>query len=214
MRNGQTPRGVVFDLDGTLVDSMDLMPQVYADTIRRLGGPVVTGDDIVAVWNRGPTPVLLSHFLQRSVSKAEVAVFYDNLDAAMVHLQAFDGVREMLEHLIGHGYRVGVFTHATRRAATMALQVTRLSLLISAMVCGEDVEHGKPHPEGLRKACGALDVTAQDAAYVGDAPADMACAVQAGCLAVHAAWDARVALLWGTHLTAQHPSDVPRCVGA
>jgi len=46
---------VVFDLDGTLADTMTLAPQAYADTIRLLGGPVVSPAQVVAAWHIGPT---------------------------------------------------------------------------------------------------------------------------------------------------------------
>jgi phosphoserine phosphatase len=53
------PGAAVFDLDGTLVDTMRTMPQAYADTVRELGGPALTSAEVVAAGHVGPAPVLL-----------------------------------------------------------------------------------------------------------------------------------------------------------
>jgi len=56
---------VVFDLDGTLVDTMTIAPTVYVGTIRALGGPELSPDTVAATWHVGATPAVLAHFLGR-----------------------------------------------------------------------------------------------------------------------------------------------------
>jgi len=62
---------VVFDRDGTLVDTMTIAPTVYVDTIRALGGPELSPDTVVANWHIGATPVVLAHLLGRPVTAAD-----------------------------------------------------------------------------------------------------------------------------------------------
>jgi phosphoglycolate phosphatase-like HAD superfamily hydrolase len=107
---------VVFDLDGTLVDTMTSAPQAYADTIRSLGGPDVSPSEVLAVWHIGPTPVVLEHFLGRPISPCDTERFYRFFDAVVANVEPFAGVVDMLDALSRSGHRLGVFTTATHRA--------------------------------------------------------------------------------------------------
>ena len=80
---------VVFDLDGTLVDTMTSAPQAYADTIRSLGGPDVSPSDVVAVWHIGPTPVVLEHFLGRPVSLPDTERFHRHFADVVASVEPF-----------------------------------------------------------------------------------------------------------------------------
>jgi Haloacid dehalogenase-like hydrolase len=102
---------VVFDLDGTLVDTMTSAPQAYADTIRSLGGPEVSPSDVLAVWHIGPTPVVLEHFLGRPVSLRDTERFHRHFADVVASVEAFPGVVEMLDALSRGGHRLGVPHH-------------------------------------------------------------------------------------------------------
>ena len=118
---------VVFDLDGTLVDTMTSAPQAYADTIRSLGGPDVSPSEVVAVWHIGPTPVVLEHFLGRPVSPRDTERFHHHFADVVAGVEPFPGVVEMLDALSVGGHRLGVLTTATRRAATSMLTAAGLA---------------------------------------------------------------------------------------
>src|ERR671922_422799 len=100
-------RAVVFDLDGTLVDTMPLILDTYVGTIRSLGGPDVTTDDVLAKFHVGPTPVLLEHFLGRPISADDMECYHAAYQQAVTGLQPFPGVVDMLEELRHEGYRLG-----------------------------------------------------------------------------------------------------------
>ena len=211
---------VVFDLDGTLADTMTLAPRAYADTIRCLGGPEVSPGEVVAAWNIGPTPVVLEHFLGRAVTSQDIERYYGNFESVIAAARPFPGIPGMLGSLRQQGYRLGVFTHATRRAAAATLAATGLDQFRFALVSGEEIAEPKPSPEGLRLACQRIDVTPCAAAYVGDAGVDLQCAAAAGSLGIHARWGAAAAEVAVPHLVALRPDDVtailatPRPVGS
>jgi HAD superfamily hydrolase (TIGR01549 family) len=179
---------VVFDLDGTLVDTMTSAPRAYADTIRCLGGPEVSPSEIVAVWHIGPTPVVLEHFLGRQISPHDIELFHRCFAAVVATVQPFPGVVEMLDALSGGGYRLGVFTTATRRAATSMLAAAGLAGYFPVVVGGDDVSRAKPAPEGLELSCRRLGTGVTDAIYVGDTAVDLQCAAAAHAAGIHAAW--------------------------
>jgi HAD superfamily hydrolase (TIGR01509 family) len=198
----------VFDVDGTLADTMTRAPEAYAATIRALGGPDLSPADIVADWNIGSTAVVLAHFLGRPVLAADLECFYRILAAAVASVRLFPGVVEMLDTLDGAGYRLGVFTGATRRTTALTLVAVGLDGRFQTTVCGDDVDKPKPAPDGLRLACRRLGVDTAETAYVGDAEVDLRCAEAAGAMAIHAGWAGSTgagASAW----VARRPSDVP-----
>lgn len=204
-------RAAVFDLDGTLLDSMAVVPTVYADTIRALGGPTVSPEQIVATWHIGPMAVLLAHFLDRPSTVDDIECYYRHLSAAAATIAPFPGVAEMLVSLRHKGFRLAVYTAATRRAATLMLTNAGLAQSFRAVVGGDEVGEPKPAPLGLLLACRRLGVSEGEAAYVGDAAVDLRCAHAAGSLPIHAAWGASPTATAGLngHLVARHPGDVP-----
>lgn len=136
-------RGVVFDLDGTLLDSMTAAPSAYAETVRCLGGPEFSLEEIVATWHIGTTPVVLAHFLGRKVSSQAITCFYSHFEAAISTVQPFPGVVEMIDTLLRRGYRLGIYTTATRGAAMKALVRTELSGRFATLVGGDEAS-GQP----------------------------------------------------------------------
>ena len=201
------PAAVVFDLDGTLVDTMTSAPAAYADTIRALGGPAVSSSDVVAAWHRGPTSAVLAHFLGRPATVDDLACFYLRFEAAVATARPFPGVVEMVGTLRRAGYRLGVFTSATRRAAAHLLRTTDLGACFRTVICGDEIPEPKPAPAGLRLACRQLGVGVAATTYVGDAEVDLRCAERAGTAAVHARWGA-VTTVRGAAPVADRPDDV------
>ncbi|MFJ1750633.1 HAD family hydrolase [Streptomyces sp. NPDC088116] len=181
-------RAVVFDLDGTLIDTMRSVPQAYTDTIRVLGGGEIPPSEVMAVWHTGSTSVVLEHFLGRAVSPDDMECFYGRLAVTTAGVAPFPGVVEMLDALGREGRALGVFTSATRRAATLMLATTGLAGYFTCVVGGDEVRAPKPAPEGLNRCCVQLGVAAGEAVYVGDAEVDLRCAEAAGALGIHASW--------------------------
>lgn len=208
MTSDAQTQAVVFDLDGTLLDSMTFAPNAYVDTIRALGGPEVSAKQVVAAWHIGPTPVVLAHFLDRAITPEDIECFHSYFTAGAVGVQVFPAVVEMLDTLHDNGYRLGVYTTATRRAATLMLATVGLAARFSTVVGGDEVREPKPAPLGLQLACRQLGVSVTEVAYVGDAEVDLRCAQAAGALGIHAGWGDPGSKLTELGLVARHPTDV------
>jgi HAD superfamily hydrolase (TIGR01549 family) len=203
---------VVFDLDGTLVDTMTSAPRAYADTIRSLGGPAVSPSEVAAVWHIGPTPVVLEHFLGRPVSPHDTERFHHHFAAVVATAEPFPGVVDMLDALRRGGHRLGVLSTATHRAATSMLTAADLAGYFPVVVGGDQVIRPKPAPDGLKLTCRRLGTGVTEAVYVGDAAVDLQCAQAANASGIHAAWGSPNGNEPTAERTAQRPHDVVELV--
>jgi HAD superfamily hydrolase (TIGR01549 family) len=199
---------VVFDLDGTLVDTMACILATYVNTIHSLGGPDVTTEDVLSKFHIGPTRVLLEHFLGRPIAADDLECYFAAYQQAIIGLQPFPGVVDLLDELRRAGYRLGLFTSATRRAATLVLATAGLDRLFEVIVGGDEVVHPKPAPDGLELICRRLGVRPNETAYVGDALVDVECAISAGALAIHARWSGASGVEAGAHVIVERPADI------
>jgi HAD superfamily hydrolase (TIGR01509 family) len=199
-------KAVVFDLDGTLVDTRSIVPAAYAATVAALGGPAVDASAVVATYPLGPTKAILEHFVARDVSAEEVESYYARL-ATAAPVEPYEGVTEALRALRKR-VPVAVYTGAGLEASRILLGRAGLASFFDAVVGGDEVERPKPDPEGLLLAARRLGVAVEATAYVGDAPRDFEAARACGALAVAAAWGHEFAVADGADLVLREPSEL------
>ena len=87
-------RHLVWDMDGTLLDSGVAVPVSFVAAVRRLGGPQLRPEDVAASYARGPSDVLLAHLLGRDLAAGESEVYYEELSGATV--LPYPGVLDVL----------------------------------------------------------------------------------------------------------------------
>lgn len=165
-------RAVVFDLDGTLVDSMPLVLRAYAHALEPFA-PDLTAEKILALLGGPP-----ERFFQSVVGSAQhAAAALERLNAYSAEhwrtIVAFDGVSALLEHLRGASLGVGIWTGRERRSTELLLREHGIAAWVDACVCGDDLPSHKPDPAGLEAALCQLDVGRDDAWFVGDADVDV-----------------------------------------
>ena len=180
-------RAIVWDMDGTLIDSSAIVPAAFIAAVERLGGPRYTPHEVVAGYHLGPPLALLTHLLGRPATHDDVAVYHAQLAATASAVRPYPGIAAALGRLAGT-VPMAVFTGASARAAAMLLEAAGLAGCFDALVGGDEVPRPKPHPDGIVAACAALGVAPADAAYVGDAPVDLEAARRAGAVAICPSW--------------------------
>lgn len=183
-------RGVLFDLDGTLLDTAEdiatalnralaeqLTAPLQTTRVRELigrGAPVLV-QRVIAGLPARPWPVdpvlLLQRFYQH----------YDRIhESYECRARAYPGVEQGLAELHARGLRLAVVTNKTRHAAVALLAQLQLSAWIDVVVGGDCAEQRKPHPQPLLHACAAMQISTAQALMVGDSATDVTAARAAG----------------------------------
>ena len=182
-------RAVLFDLDGTLLDTIELILTSFRHATKEVLGSALP--DEVLTRNIGiPLRVQMREFSDDPGEADEMLRIYrehnGEIHDAMV--AAFPGVRVMLDGVAGLGLPMGVVTSKSRPLALRGLEITGLAAYFDALVTSDDTEIHKPDPYPLNVAADALGVQLRYCVYVGDSPHDVRAAVDGGAVAVAATW--------------------------
>jgi pyrophosphatase PpaX len=178
---------VLFDLDGTVVDSGGIILASMRHATRTVLGREFS-DEMLLANVGGPGLEAQMEALGPGRSTELVRVYREHNEPLHDTLVGFDGIEPTLEALQVRGQRLGIVT--AKRRSTVELAFARLPLahLFETVVGGDETERHKPDPEPLRLALARLGAPASDAAYVGDSPYDMQAARAAGLYAVGVTW--------------------------
>lgn len=165
-------RAVVFDLDGTLVDSMPLVFRAYAHALAPYF-PQITDEELRARMGGPPDRI----FKKLLGDMGKVGDALKRLDAygaeSWKDVAVFPGMKEMLGALRVSGIRLGVWTGRERESAEMILREHGLWNQLAFCVCGDDLPTHKPDPAGLKETLNRMNVEIREAIFVGDAEVDL-----------------------------------------
>jgi pyrophosphatase PpaX len=178
---------VLFDLDGTLVDSAAMILGSFhhaTETVLRRRFP----DDEILARVGGTNLAHQMALLDPDHVDELVRVYRAHNDPQYSDLACFDGVLDVLRQLKGEGRRLGIVSAKRRPTVERVLESARMGEFIDVVVGSDDTQRHKPDPEPVLKALELLDADSEGAAYVGDSPFDVAAARGAGVFAVAVGW--------------------------
>lgn len=196
---------IVFDLDGTLIESHGAVAAAYRAAVLAGGGAEPSDADIIAAYPLGPPAVILTHLLGRPATDSDLQRYHLRLAAQRVTV--YHGIEEVLSSAAQH-VMIGVFTGASQQAARILLEGVGLLGHFRTVVGGDEVTAAKPDPDGIYLACRRLGVEPTRTAYVGDSPLDLQAARRSGAVAVAAAWGHQYDPNAPADTTAHHPRDL------
>jgi pyrophosphatase PpaX len=179
---------VLFDLDGTIVDTNELIVQSFLHCLEgetpepmtreliipHIGSPLV--QQMITFSGKEEVSDLIAKYRTFNLSK------HDELVAEFPH------VRSVLAELFAKGIKIGIVTSKIRKTTQMGLKLAGLDTYISSIVTVEDVEKPKPDPEGIFRALKELNSSKEEAIMVGDSDFDIKAAKNAGVGSVGVSW--------------------------
>lgn len=180
---------VLFDLDGTLADTIPLIVASYQHAFRTVLGEEIDEARARAWIGRPLLPALLEESPEHGHT-LDLTYREWNLANTARLIQRYEGVPEMLQALCDAGVRMAVATSKRRQTAQLALEGVGIDHLIEVAAGLEDTTRHKPEPDPLLHAAASLGARPAECVYVGDATVDALAARAAGMAAVAVSWGA------------------------
>jgi len=204
--NGDNIKLLLFDFDGTLVNTTPLILRTFRATWEKVFGFVY--DDAQYIRTFGMLlPKAMRLLTEQAIAEGRVARPADLAgflagregELTMVYrefnqrwhdemIEPFDGVDEALRELKDRRFKLGVVSSKMRAGLLRGLNFFRMAELFDVIVAGDDCENHKPHPEPLLRAIEAMRASRDEAVYIGDSVSDIIAGRAAGVRTAAATW--------------------------
>ncbi len=182
-------KAILFDLDGTLIDSLPLIEANCRCTFEALGIPWGRGE--VMQWTGIPLKKIAEHFAPPGRSEEYLALYQSFFQRDHDrYLRIYPGSRELLQELKKQQYQIALVTSKGRPAVEKNLAFLNLKPYLDLIITAHDVEKHKPDPEPIFKALAGLQVQPEEALLIGDSPFDLEAGQKAGVETLGVSWGA------------------------
>jgi pyrophosphatase PpaX len=178
---------LLFDLDGTLIDTNELIIASFLHTLDHYYPETYKREDAIQFIG----PPLYDTFVAIDESRVEemITTYREhNLSHHDQLVTEFEGVYETVEALYKKGYKLGIVTTKLRHTVNMGLKLTKLDQFFDVVVTLDDVKNAKPDPEPVEKALALLDSAPEETIMVGDNHHDIQSGQNAGTKTAGVVW--------------------------
>lgn len=178
---------VLFDLDGTLINTNELIISSFLYTLDKYYPNQYKREDVLPFIG----PSLHDTFSKIDENRVEklIQCYRDfNHEHHDELVEEYETVYETVQDLRKKGYKVGIVTTKARKTVEMGLALSKLKQFFNVVVTIDDVEHVKPHPEPIQKALQLLEAKPEEALMVGDNHHDIVGGQNAGVKTAAVAW--------------------------
>lgn len=180
-------KAVLFDLDGTLLDTNELIYNSFDRTFKDKLGIILERNEIVSFFGI-PLKDAFEYHLKKidkfNKDTLEDLINYYRSNNEEMHDKmcfAFDGVKELLTQLKAKGIKIAIVTSKRGKIAIRGMKIAGILEFIDVIVTPELTELHKPYAEPALKACLELSIAPKEAIMVGDSNYDILCGKNAGC---------------------------------
>lgn len=177
------PKGIIFDIDGTLVDSVKQHAMAWQKAFARYGHDVDLeairlqigkgGDQLMPVF----LPAGLIEAKGEEIEQVRSEIYKSEF---LPQVRAFPGVRPLFERIAKAGLRIALASSAKGEELETYKRMAGISDLIGAETSSDDAERSKPHPDIFKAALSRLDLPSEQVLVVGDSPFDAEAAGKIG----------------------------------
>jgi phosphoglycolate phosphatase len=186
---------VIFDLDGTLIDSAADLQRALNFTLAEFGRETLALTAVRSMIGEGITMLVKRGFEATGVipnpNELEEAVtrFIHHYDQGLlVHTKLYPGVQKTLKTLLENGRRLSVCTNKTYNQSVAILEGLKISGLFEVVTGGDTTDRRKPDPKPLMRTLEKMEATPATAIFVGDSDIDVETATSAGTLSILVAY--------------------------
>ena len=183
-------KGIVFDLDGTLVDSLSVTFDGFNYGISQEGGRIHTPEEIMSYFGPGEGEIF-SKILGPEKAQAAYESFQKYMDSHLAKMPLHAGVKELLATLKSENIPLSIFTGRSWNTTELILKHHGLLNRFVTVVSHDHVISPKPSPEGLYLATSRMKLDPAEVFFVGDSPVDILASRAAGSQGIAALWDLR-----------------------
>ncbi len=169
-------KAIIFDIDGTLVDSVDIHARAWQETFRHFGKEIPFAD-VRRQIGKGGDQLMPVFFTKEEIDRfgEEMEEFRGDLFKReyLSQVRAFPQTRELFERIMADGKRIALASSAKEDELDTYKKVARIEDLVEKETSADDAEKSKPHPDIFEAALAQLaDIEPEEAVVVGDTPYD------------------------------------------
>ncbi|MBC7691336.1 MAG: HAD family hydrolase [Methylotenera sp.] len=185
-------KGIVFDLDGTLADSLSVTFDGFNHVFMAYGAPELTPHQIMAYFGTGEREIIaqvIGEEVDAEVAHEAYVKFCKFTDDSLEKIPFHKGAEELLELLKSNGVPVAIVTGRSWATTQAILNHHRVMDRFVKVIAHDHVTKPKPAPDGILLALDAMKLRGEEIMYVGDSHMDILAAKAAGAQSVAALWD-------------------------
>lgn len=188
-KNMKKYKGIIFDIDGTLTSTNELIFATFNYIAQKYEGKIYTDEEIIAMF--GPTEdfILKEKFNGDKFNEVyfDYYKFYRENHPKMADL--YPGIVDILTELKNKNIITSIFTGKGRKTTEITLEILAIKQFFDMIVTGDDVINHKPSPEGIIKFINSFNLNKDEVLMVGDSIADIIAAQEAGVDIASVVWD-------------------------
>lgn len=177
---------VVFDVDGTMVDTEEAVVYAYQNVIFEKYGRYFTDEELLKGYGV-PTPQSLANYGFTDIDAA-IKDYYKYLEEGFKRCSAFDGIVEVISSLKAKNIPIGIVTSRCKYEINIDTSLQDLISNFDSVVCSDDTAKHKPNPDPLLRAIEKMNANPSETIYIGDTIFDSMCAKSSGVKFALAVW--------------------------
>lgn len=179
--------GIIFDVDGTLASTNDLIFASFNYITKKYMNKTLTNEEIISLFGPTEDGILKNWFQEKypAVSKDYHEYYRDKHHMA----DLYPGIKDLLKFIKSKDVLLSIYTGKGREAALITLEVLEIIEYFDMIVAGDDVKEHKPSPEGIEIFINKFNLDKKKVLMVGDSPGDIKAARSAGVKIASVLWD-------------------------